>query len=86
MPFSVMAGLVPAIYVVWLARSPNAQPVGRQQDAKQPCGWTTWMAGTSPVMTDGAVRNNRFIFTFQADTCHPRESGDPAWGHDEAAT
>jgi hypothetical protein len=38
------------------------------------------MAGTSPVMTDGAVRNNHFIFTFQADTCHPRESGDPAVG------
>jgi hypothetical protein len=49
-----MAWLVPAIHVVRLARSPNAQPIGRQQDAKLPCGWTTWMAGTSPVMTDAS--------------------------------
>ena len=28
MPFSVMAGLVPAIHVVWLARSPNAYATG----------------------------------------------------------
>jgi hypothetical protein len=32
MSFSVMAGLVPAIHVVQLARSPNAWPIGRQQE------------------------------------------------------
>jgi hypothetical protein len=51
MSFSVMAGLVPAIHVIQLARSPNAWPTGRQQYRRPRCGWTTWMAGTSPAMT-----------------------------------
>ena len=49
MSFSVMAGLVPAIHVVQLARGPNAGPTGRQPYRRPQCGWTTWMAGTSPI-------------------------------------
>ena len=48
MSFSVMAGLVPATHVVQLAHDPNVLPIGRPQYAKRWCGWTTWMAGTSP--------------------------------------
>jgi hypothetical protein len=37
---SVMAGLVPAIHVAPFPASPRVSG-----------GWTTWMTGTSPVMT-----------------------------------
>src|SRR5271168_291980 len=46
MPFSVMAGLVPAIHVVRLARGPKALSIGRQQRREGRCGRPTWMAGT----------------------------------------
>src|SRR5277367_2267515 len=40
---------------VRLVCGPNHLPIGRHRDAKQRRHWTTWMAGTSPAMTDGAV-------------------------------
>jgi hypothetical protein len=42
-----MAGLIPAIHVVKLA---NGQMLSRVETLR--CGWTTWIAGTSPAMTE----------------------------------
>jgi hypothetical protein len=58
---SVMAGLVPAIH---------AAPF--PADRKRCGGWTTWMTGTSPVMTGAAVviRAKRAF----ADRCGIKES------------
>ena len=58
-PFSVMAGLVPTIHVVRLGRGPKALPIGRQQRREGRCGGPTWMAGTSPAMTDRAAERRQ---------------------------
>src|SRR5580698_1463502 len=69
-----MAGLVPAIHVVQLASGPNAWLTGRRQYRRPRCGWTTWMAGTSPAMTLGRQMSRRLF--------HPR---GPAAGRYELA-
>src|ERR1700678_484 len=47
--------LFPSIHVVPLACRPSAQPIGSRQYLKLRCGWTTWMAGTSPAMAVRAM-------------------------------
>jgi hypothetical protein len=70
------------------ASADDSRPHPGSEDEPTPAGALWPFPRTAQVLVGrvGAPRNNCCIATLQANKRHPRETGDPAVGHDEAAT